>query len=425
MYIFRLSVVGGTIVEGPSDTKELTVADNSSNVPDFSRRRGWPERFPVSGAWTPGDPVGARQFHELTRPLALEGGGVLHDVTLAYETWGSLNDAADNAILVCHALTGDSHVTGGGGGTYTDEGWWSRIVGPGLAIDTDEYFVVCANVLGGCQGSTGPASINPRTGKQYGSSFPQISTRDIVRSQICLGELLGVERWFSVIGGSMGGMAVLEWAAMYPDQVRSIAPIATALAASPQQIAWSAVGRLTIANDPHFNNGDYYDQTDGPGRGLAIAREIALIHYRSDAEWTERFGRDPLDRLDRFDAWGRFMVESYLDHHGRKFPSRFDANSYIVLNRAMDLHDVGRGRGGAAKALAAFEGPSMTVSVSTDFLYPAYQQAELAHALTTNGRSCAHHMIESVYGHDGFLVEHDKLAPLLTDFFDKVRVETA
>ena len=400
------------------------MAEDQHDAPDFARRRGWPETFPVTGAWRAGDPSGARRFHQLPRPIALEGGGVLNDVTLAYETWGTLNESADNAILICHALTGDSHVTGGGGGTYTAEGWWSRIVGPGLAIDTDEYFVVCANVLGGCQGSTGPASINPKTGEPYGSAFPQISMRDIVRSQFCLGELLGVERWFSVVGGSMGGMTVLEWAALYPEHVRSIAPIATALAASPQQIAWSAVGRLSIANDPNFNGGDYYAQEEGPGRGLAIAREIALIHYRSDQEWTQRFGRDPLDRLDKFDSWGRFMVESYLDHHGQKFPGRFDANSYIVLNRAMDLHDVGRGRGGAAKALAAFSGPSMTVSVSTDFLYPPNQQVALAKVLSTSGQSCAHHMIDSVYGHDGFLVEHDKLASLLTDFFAKVRVET-
>jgi len=386
--------------------------------------RGWPDRFPVTGAWQPGDPVGPRKFLTLPRPLALEGGGVLNEVVLAYETWGELNDEADNAILICHALTGDAHVTGGGGGTYTAEGWWSRIVGPGLAIDTDRYFVVCANVLGGCQGTTGPASIDPATGKPYGSTFPQITNRDIVRSQVSMADELGIDRWFSIVGGSMGGMTVLEWAAMYPDRVRSIAPIATTLAASPQQIGWSAVGRLAIANDQHFNGGDYYDQDEGPGRGLAIAREIALIHYRSDSEWDERFGRDPLDRLDRFDLWGRFQVEAYLDHHGRKFPERFDANSYLILNRTMDLHDIGRGRGSAREAFARFTGPSMTVSVSSDFLYPAHQQAELAAVLRQDGRFCSHHTIESVYGHDGFLVEHDKLAPLLDEFFDKVRVET-
>lgn len=400
------------------------MSKSNDEQPTLAARRDWPESFPVTGAFQEGDPAGKRSFHTLPRPLALEGGGVLSEVTLAYETWGELNSAADNAILICHALTGDSHVTGGSGGTYTDEGWWSRIVGPGLAIDTDEFFVVCANVLGGCQGTTGPASIDPMTGTPYGSRFPQISTRDIVRSQTCLGELFGIDRWFSVIGGSMGGMAVLEWAAMYPDRVRSIAPIATALSASAQQIAWSAVGRLAIANDPNFHNGDYYDKEEGPGRGLAIAREIALIHYRSDEEWDERFGRQPLDRLDKFDSWGRFNVESYLDHHGKKFPGRFDANSYIVLNRAMDLHSVGRGRGGAAEALKRFSGPAMTVSVSSDFLYPPHQQQALADVLTTEGRSCAYHMIESVYGHDGFLVEHDKLASMLVDFFAKVRVET-
>lgn len=400
------------------------MSNEASDPFSLSASRGWTDRFPVTGAWQPGDPFGSRKFFTLPRPLALEGGAVLSEVTLAYETWGELNEDADNAILICHALTGDSHVTGGGEGTYTEGGWWSRIVGPGLAIDTNQYFVVCANVLGGCQGSTGPASIDPATGKPYGSSFPQISTRDIVRSQTCLAELLGIEQWFSVVGASMGGMAVLEWAAMFPDRVRSIAPIATALAATPQQIAWSAVGRLAIANDANFAGGDYYDQSEGPGKGLAIAREIGLIHYRSDEEWNQRFGREPLDRLDRFDSWGRFMIESYLDHHGQKLPYRFDANSYIVLNRAMDLHDIGRGRGGVDKALAGFTGPSMTVSVSSDFLYPEYQQVELAKVLTSAGQNCAHHTIESIYGHDGFLVEHDKLAPMLVDFFDKVRVET-
>ena len=400
------------------------MADREERPFDLSEARGWPERFPVTGAWQPGDDPGARQFLQLERPLALEGGGQLPEVTIAYESWGELNEAADNAILICHALTGDAHVTGGHGGTYTAEGWWARIVGPGKAIDTDEWFVVCANVVGGCQGSTGPASINPETGRPYGSAFPQVTSRDIVRTQRALADHLGIDCWFNVIGGSMGGMAVLEWAAMYPRRVRSIAPIATALAASAQQIAWSAVGRLAVANDPGFHGGDYYDKPEGPGRGLAIARQIGLIHYRSDAEFTERFGRDPLDRLDSFDSWGRFQVESYLDHHGRKFPSRFDANSYLVLNRAMDLHDIGRGRGGATAALERYSGPALTVSVTSDFLYPEHQQVELTRVLNREGRWCEHHVIESVFGHDGFLVEHDKLGPLLRDFFEKVRVET-
>lgn len=401
------------------------MATESENSRSMNSRRGWPDRFPVTGAWQPGDPPGERRFHTLLRPLALEGGGVLSEVVLAYETWGELNEAAENAILICHALTGDAHVTGSTtGGTYTAEGWWSRIVGPGCAIDTNEWFVVCVNTIGGCQGSSGPASIDPGTGRPYGSSFPQVTNRDIVRTQACLGEELGIERWFNIIGGSMGGMTVLEWAAMYPDRVRSIAPIATALAASPQQIAWSAVGRLAIMNDPWFSGGDYYGQEKGPGNGLALAREIALIHYRSDAEWVERFGRNTIDRLDSFDWWGRFQVEGYLDHHGRKFPHRFDANSYIVLNRAMDLHDIGRGRGGFERALAKYTGPTMTASVTSDFLYPLHQQAQLAAVLNSHGRWCEHHVIDSIYGHDGFLVEHHKLGPMLTDFFAKVRVET-
>ena len=399
------------------------MSNDRPEIPSIAERRGWPDAFPVSGAWRATDDPGTRKFFTAERSLALEGGDVLESVTLAYETWGTLAEDASNAILICHALTGDSHVTGGSGGTYTDTGWWAGIVGPGLAIDTDRYFVVCANVLGGCQGSTGPSSIDPATGKPYGSSFPQITNRDIARSQVCLADELGIDRWFSVVGGSMGGMAVLEWAAMFPERVASIAPIATALAASPQQIAWSAVGRLAIANDEHFAGGDYYENARGPGRGLAVARQVAMVHYRSGEEWDERFGRDPLDRMDRFDQWGRFQIEGYLDYHGGKFPHRFDANSYIVLNRAMDLHDIGRGRGGHAAALDRFTGSSMTVSVSSDFLYPPAQQSEMAEVLRLNNRRCAYHTIESVYGHDGFLVEHDKLAPLLIEFFEKVHVD--
>ncbi len=391
--------------------------------PSLHQRRNWPDRFPVTGAWRPGDDPGARQFTTLDRPVALEGGGVLETVTLAYETWGQLNATASNAILICHALTGDAHVTGGGGGTYTEDGWWSKIVGPGLAIDTDEYFVVCVNVLGGCQGTTGPSSAHPTDGLPYGSRFPQVTNRDVVRTQACLADQLGIDRWFAVVGGSMGGMAVLEWAAMYPDRVRAIAPIATTLAASPQQIAWSAVGRLAVASDPNFHGGDYYADEIGPGRGLAVAREIAIIHYRSDEEWNQRFGRDPLDRLDSFDQWGRFQVEGYLDHHGRKFPERFDANTYLVLNRLMDLHDVGRNRGGVEKAMERFRGPTFTASVSSDFLYPPYQQDDIADLFSTGGRWSCHHRLESMYGHDGFLVEHEKLGPALAEFLDKVAIE--
>jgi homoserine O-acetyltransferase len=395
------------------------------NTSGIHSHRGWPTHFPVTGAWQPGDDPGAKQFFSIDRPIALEGGGILDETTIAYESWGELNEEGDNAILICHALTGDAHVTGGEGGTYTNEGWWSRIVGPGKAIDTERWFVVCPNVLGGCQGTTGPSSTNPSTGQPYGSAFPQVSVRDIVRTQALLADHLGVGQWFSVVGGSMGGMIVLEWAAMFPQRVRSTAPIATALAASAQQIGWSAVGRLAIANDPHFHGGDYYGDPVGPGAGLAVAREIALIHYRSDEEWTQRFGRDVVDRLDRFDTWGRFQVEGYLDHHGKKFPHRFDANSYVVLNRVMDLHDVSRGRGSARKAFARYAGPSMTTSVSSDFLYPEHQQAEVAAVLGSDGRWCEHHYIDSIYGHDGFLVEHDKLGPMLIDFFDKVIVETS
>ena len=212
---------------------------------------------PPSGAWMPGDPVGDRRFLTLDRGFALQGGGVLDEVTVAYETWGSLDATASNAVLVCHALTGDSHAAGRMGHGHPTTGWWKNIVGPGLAIDTDRWFVVCANVLGGCQGTTGPASIDPATGRPYGARFPAVSIRDTVRTQAALADHLGVERWLSVVGGSMGGMQALEWAITYPDRLRSVAAIATPTAASPQQIAWTSVGRNAIRMDPKWRVGDY------------------------------------------------------------------------------------------------------------------------------------------------------------------------
>lgn len=378
----------------------------------------------VSGAWRPGDHPGRRRFVTLPDrdPFQLEGGGSLSLVQVAYETWGTLNETASNAILVCHALTGDSHAAGPAADGHAAEGWWDGLVGPGKALDTDRYFVVCANILGGCGGSTGPSSIDPETDRPYANRFPTVTNRDFVRAQAHLTDELGIDRWHSVVGGSMGGMAVLEWGVMYPDRVRSLAVIASTAAASAQQIAWSAVGRLAIANDPHFNGGDYYDAEPGKGphRGLALARQIGQIHYRSDQEFDSRFGRDLADADSPFDPWGRFDVESYLDHHGGKLVNRFDANSYLVLNRLMDLHDIGRGRGGIDAALAAVKAPTFTASVSSDFLYPPHQQHEIRDGLQRNGVAVTHLLIDSPYGHDGFLVETAAMTDGLRDFLDGV-----
>ncbi|MGH2684551.1 MAG: homoserine O-acetyltransferase family protein, partial [Actinomycetota bacterium] len=223
--------------------------------------------LPVTGAWRPGDPLGRRRLFELgpDRPFALEGGGVLRDVTIAYETWGELDATGSNAVLVCHALTGDSHATGDMGPGHPSPGWWNGMIGPGLALDTNRHFIVCANVLGGCQGSTGPASSHPDTGRPYGSSFPVVSVRDMVRTQAKLADHLGVSRWLTVIGGSMGGMQVLEWGVMFPERVVSLIPVATAAAASAQQIAWWSTGRRIIHLDPRWRDGEYYDARPGDG----------------------------------------------------------------------------------------------------------------------------------------------------------------
>lgn len=378
-----------------------------------------PVPIPASGAWTPGDPPAWRRFVSICagRCFALEGGGVLDEITLAYETWGTLDASASNAVLVCHALTGDAHAAGPSGPGQPTDGWWNDLIGPGKGIDTDRLFVVCVNVLGGCQGTTGPASLHP-DGDRYGPRFPIVSTRDIVRTQAALADHLGISRWLSVIGGSMGGMQSLEWAVMYPDRVASMVSIASAAAASPLQIGWSEVGRLAVVQDPRWNDGNYYDAPDGEGphEGLMLARRVAQIHYRSDVSLDGRFGRASVDRLDRFDLWQRFQVESYLDYHGQKLARRFDANSYLVLNKVMDLHDVGRGRGGTKAALARVVCPNLVVSIDSDALYTPRQQVQLRDELVAGGAPVQYETITSDHGHDGFLIEFAQLEPVVGRF---------
>ncbi len=381
---------------------------------------------PPSGAWMPGDPVGDRRFLTLERGFALQGGGVLDEVTVAYETWGALDATASNAVLVCHALTGDSHATGRMGHGHPTTGWWKNIVGPGLAVDTDRWFVVCANVLGGCQGTTGPASNDPATGKPYGARFPAVSIRDTVRTQAALADHLGVKCWLSVVGGSMGGMQALEWAITYPDRLRSVAAMATATAASPQQIAWSSVGRSAIRMDPKWREGDYYDAADGDGptEGLRLAREIGVIHYRSEVEFAVRFGRAKSGPHDSFDLWSPFDVETYLEHHGWKLARRFDANSYLVLNRAMDLHDIGLGRGGIAAALERIRVPALTMAIESDILYPDHLQHALRDQLIAHGVPTQHIDVVSDKGHDAFLVETAQVGEPLASFLADVEKDT-
>jgi homoserine O-acetyltransferase len=381
---------------------------------------------PVSGAWRAGDPPGKRQFYTFPadRPFALDGGVTLHEVTVAYETWGTLDERASNAVLLCHAWTGDSHAAGDAGRGHPAPGWWDDLIGPGRPIDTDRWFVVCANVLGGCQGSTGPASLHPTDGHPYGSRFPVVTIRDMVRAQARLATHLGVGAWHAVVGGSMGGMQVLEWALTFPQRVRSIVPIATCAQATAQQIAWGAIGRRAIRLDPRWRGGDYYDAPagEGPSEGLAVARMIAQVTFRSDNVFTDKFGRDLADGNELSDSlglWQRFEVERYLEYHGDKLVRRFDTNSYLLIGKAMDLHDVGRHRGGLEAAMARITVPSLTVGIWSDILYPTYQQRQIA-ALLVNSPSSEYVELDSPHGHDAFLIEFDQVGPPIARFLDRV-----
>ena len=381
---------------------------------------------PVTGAWMPGDPPGRRQFFTFAtdRGFALESGRVLHDVTVAYETWGTLAPDGSNAVLVCHAWTGDSHVAGPAGKGHPTPGWWEGMVGPGLPIDTDRWFVVCPNVLGGCQGSTGPASPHPEDGRPYGSRFPVITIRDMVRAQARLADHLGIDAWHAVIGGSMGGMQVLEWAVMYPHRAHAIIPIATCMQATAQQIAWGAIGRRAIALDPNWRGGDYYDAPpgEGPAEGLAIARMVAQVTFRSDNVFTDRFGRELADRArfgDTFGLWQQFEVERYLEHHGAKLVRRFDANSYLVIGKAMDLHDVARGRGSVAAAMSRIRARALSIGISSDLLYPNYQQRHIDEMLRSEGIKSEYVEIDSPHGHDAFLINLDQLAEPIQEFLER------
>ncbi len=375
------------------------------------------DRTNQRGAWREGDPVGRRRFLAVGT-LPLEQGGELPDVTLAYESWGTLNAAGTNAVLVLHALTGDSHVVGGVEPGHPTPGWWPGLIGPGCPIDTDEWFVVAPNVLGGCQGSTGPTSEHPEGGA-WASRFPQLTIRDQVQAEIALADHLGVSSWAAVIGGSMGGMRVLEWAIMQPDRVRGIAPLAVSATATADQIAMQSLQLHAIQDDPDWQGGDYLRHPTGPqpDTGLALARRIAHWSYRSEEEFNIRFDRRYQGDEDPLQG-GRFAVESYLDHHGTKLVDRFDAATYVLLTRAMNSHDVGRDRGGAVEALRTVDAEVAVAGVDSDRLYPLAEQHKLAHLLRVPGDRAT--VIRSPHGHDGFLVEMRQVSLLLTDLLERV-----
>jgi homoserine O-acetyltransferase len=350
--------------------------------------------------------VGDRRFVSVG-PVELEAGGRLPDVTVAYETWGTLNEARDNAILVEHALTGDSHVSGPAGPGHATPGWWDGLIGPGCPFDTDRHFVVAANVLGGCQGTTGPASTAP-DGRPWGSRFPFVTIRDQVAVEARLAELLGIERWNAVLGGSMGGMRSLEWAVTHPERVETAIVLASTAYATAEQIAWCQPQLLAIRSDPAFHGGDYYERGAGPEQGLGIARRIAHVTYRSEQELADRFGRSPQGEEQPIGGAGRYAVESYLDHHAGKLAGRFDANSYLVLTEAMSSHDVGRGRGGTAAALARVTSRVVVAAVDSDRLYPPRLSQEIVDAAPW----AELHTLHSDYGHDGFLIEVEQVGAI-------------
>ena len=366
---------------------------------------------PATGAWREGDPVGDRRFLDVG-DLVLEGGATLAGVRVAYETWGELAAARDNAVLIEHALTGDSHVTGPAGPGHPSPGWWDGLVGPGRPVDTDRWYVVASNVLGGAQGSTGPSSPAP-DGRPWGSRFPAITVRDQVAAEAALADALGIGAWAGVVGGSMGGMRALEWAVTSPARVRTLVALACGAAATAEQIAWCAPQLAAIEADPGFRGGDYYDAApgQGPHAGLGIARRIAQVTYRSEQELGARFGNRPQDGEDPLGG-GRFAVESYLDHHAAKLARRFDANSYAVLTRAMNTHDVGRGRGGVPAALARVTARTVVAAVDSDRLYPPHLQQQLVTLVPGAGPL---HLVPSVYGHDGFLLELDAIGKIVAE----------
>ncbi|THG28570.1 homoserine O-acetyltransferase MetX [Naasia lichenicola] len=363
---------------------------------------------PATGAWREGDPVAGRKFVDIGA-LRLEHGS-LPAVRVAYRTYGELDDDRGNAILVLHALTGDSLLTGPACPGQPTAGWWTGMVGPGLALDTDRWFIVAPNMLGGAQGTTGPSSLAPDR-REWGSRFPALTIRDQVAMQSAFSDAIGIERWAAIVGGSMGGMQVLEWAISHPDRAQRIAVLAAPAVASADQIALNSVQLEAIRMDPRFRGGDYYLAPDGEGphHGLALARRMALLNYRSPTELNERFARSWQSGIDPLGGAGKFAVESYLDFHGNKFVRRFDANSYIRLVSAMSSHDVGRGRGGVEAALARVTARALILGIDSDRLFPVQDQMVIARNVATgiDGREPV--VIGSEFGHDGFLIEGESV----------------
>lgn len=352
----------------------------------------------VTGAWLESHDPGARIFHKLG-DLELESGETLFDVTIAYQSWGVLNEDGSNAILINHALTGWSDVPS----------WWPEMVGPGAPFDTDKYFVICPNVIGGCQGSTGPSSLAP-DGKRWGSRFPFLTVRDLVRAEVELSNQLGIKSYLLAVGPSLGGMRSLEWAIEHPDRIGAICTIGSSAVATGDQIGTWTTEIHAIKADPNFHGGDYYEKEIGPIEGMGIARKIAHLSYRTEYEMDTRFGRDLQD-----DETGRYAVTSYLDHQASKLQRRFDANTYIALESVMITHDIGRDRGGVEAALATARVPIVVVSIDTDRLFPPRLQEEIVRLAPS---ALPLKRISSPFGHDGFLIEVETVGSIIKEALD-------
>lgn len=365
----------------------------------------------------PANSVGVvqKQFVHFNHPILLERGGQLENFTLAYETYGRLNADKSNAVLICHALSGDSHVAG----YYTYDphekpGWWDEAVGPGKMFDTDKFFVICSNVIGGCQGSTGPSSLAPN-GKPYGSRFPVVTVGDMVYAQQYLLDYLGIDELFAVAGGSMGGMQALQWAVEYPNRVRNTLFLASTPRSSAQNIAFNEAGRRAILADPNWRGGDYYSGPP-PEAGLAVARMIGHLTYMCDESLERKFRRGRDLPTQKFAP--EFMVETYLDYQGRKFVKRFDANSYLYITKALDYYDLSEQYGSLASALEHTRCAFLVVSFSSDWLYPASYSVEMVNTLERLGRAMTHHQVEAFFGHDSFLVEVELMTELVGGYLN-------
>ncbi|WP_459800894.1 homoserine O-acetyltransferase MetX [Herbidospora sp. RD11066] len=381
------------------------------------------------------------QYLDLAGPIRLDSGRELRGVRVAYETYGTLSPERDNVILVCHALSGNAHAAGsaktapessardGFGAEDRDGaqgkglGWWDGMIGPGKAFDTDQYFVVCTNLLGGCSGTTGPSTIDPATGRPYGSDFPVVTVADMVRTERAFLDALGIERLAVIAGGSLGGMQALEWAVQYPGQVDSIVVIASTHALHPQGLAWNAIARESIMRDPDWQVGHYYGTGRKPDAGMGVARMVGHVTYLSGPALTDKFGRrlQFADDIRHTITEPEFEVESYLRHQADSFVKRFDANSYLYISRALTYFDLAREHGGGSleKALENIQARTLLISFSSDWLYPPEASNEIATALTNLGKPVENHLIDAPYGHDCFLLEEARQTPLIREFLTR------